>query len=125
MKVCIPVAEFRGLDSEVCAHFGSAPGFVLADTETLDVAHLPNSDHDHAHGACSPLKALAGAKPDAVVVGGIGSGALRGLRSLGIRVFRCAGGTVADAIHQLKAEQLIEMDEIAACGGHGGGHGCH
>lgn len=125
MKVCIPVAEYRGLDSVVYGHFGSAPCFALANTETMDIERLANRDHGHVHGACSPLKALAGAKTDAVVVGGMGAGALLGLRSLGIKVFRCAGGTVTDAIRQLKAGELIEMDERAACGGHSGGHGCH
>jgi len=125
MKVCIPVAEYRGLDSVVYGHFGSAPVFALADTETLAVEPLVNCDHDHIHGACSPIKALAGANPDAVVVGGIGVGALRGLHSLGIKVFRCVGGTVADAIRQLKAGELIEMDERAVCGGHSGAHGRH
>ena len=127
MKVCIPVGEYCGLDSVVCGHFGSAAGFALADTETMDIELLANRDHGHGHvhGACSPLKALAGAKPDAVVVGGMGAGALRGLHSLGIKVFRCAGGTVAEAIRQLKAGELTEMDELAACGGHSGGHGCH
>ena len=124
MKVCIPVEEYLGLDSVVYGHFGSAPDFALADTETMHVEPLANRDHGHVHGACSPIKALAGANPDAVVVGGMGTGALRGLRSLGIKVFRCAGGTVAEAIRQLKAGELIEMDELAACAGHNDGHGC-
>lgn len=125
MKVCIPVSEYRGLDSVVYGHFGSASGFALADTDTMEVVPLANPDHGHAHGACSPIKALAGAKPDAVVVGGMGAGALRGLHFLSIKVFRCVGGTVADAIRQLKAGELVEMDELSVCGGHSGGQGCH
>ncbi len=125
MKICIPVAEYRGLDSVVYGHFGSAPGFALADTETLEVEPLANRDHGHVHGACSPIKALANANPNAVVVGGMGAGALRGLRSLGIKVFHCAGGTVAEAIRQLKAGELIEMDELSTCAGHSSGHSCH
>ena len=49
---------------------------------------LNNHDEHHVHGACNPLKALAGRAVDAVIVGGIGAGAVRGLRQAGIAVFR-------------------------------------
>ena len=125
MKVCVPVEEYRGLESAVHGHFGSAPQFAMVETDSMLVEPLSNGDHGHVHGACSPVHALAGAKPDAVIVGGMGAGALRGLSSLGVRVYRCAGGTVAEAVSRLKAGELTEMDEQAACGHHGGGHGCH
>jgi predicted Fe-Mo cluster-binding NifX family protein len=80
MRICIPVAEYQGLESQVYGHFGSAESFVMVDTETMAVARLSNGDREHVHGACSPLAALAGARPDAVLVGGIGPGALMGLR---------------------------------------------
>ena len=125
MKVCIPVAEYRGLESPVYGHFGSAPAFALVDAETLSVEPIGNRDHAHVHGACSPMKALAGARPDAVIVGGIGAGALQGLKAAGIKVYRAAGGTVADAVRQFKAAELAEIDEDGACAGHGAGHSCH
>ena len=125
MKIAIPVAEYCGLESLVYGHFGSAPVFALVDSETLFVEAINNRDHDHAHGACSPMKALAGARPDAVVVGGIGMGALLGLRASGIKVYRAVGGTVADAVRQFKAAELAEIEEDGACAGHGGGHSCH
>ena len=124
VKIAIPVAEYRGLESEVYGHFGSAPAFALVDAETMSVEAIGNRDHAHVHGACSPMKALAGARPDAVIVGGIGMGALMGLREAGIKVFRAVGGTVADAVRQLKAAELAEMDEAGACSGHGGGNTC-
>jgi predicted Fe-Mo cluster-binding NifX family protein len=125
MRVAIPVAEECGLESLVYGHFGSAPLFVLVDSETRTVAPLGNGDRAHVHGQCSPLRALAGARPEAVVVGGIGTGALRGLREAGIKVYRCSGGTVAQALQQLKAGELPEMNENSACPGHAGGHRCH
>jgi len=125
MKVAIPVAEDCGLESLVYGHFGSAPVFVLVDSETMSVEALGNADQVHAHGQCSPMKALAGASPEAVVVGGIGLGAVRGLRAAGIKVYHCDGGTVAQAVQQLQAGALPEMNESAACSGHAGGHTCH
>jgi predicted Fe-Mo cluster-binding NifX family protein len=125
MKICIPVSEYRELSSPVYGHFGSAPCFALVDTDTMKVERLSNRDHDHVHGACSPMKAMAGVKPDVVVVSGIGTGALLGLRSAGIKVCRADGGTVAQVVRLLKDGKLSEMDENAACAGHAGGYDCY
>jgi len=118
------VAEYRGLDSPLYGHFGSAPAFALVDSDTMSVGLVDNGDRAHDHGACSPLKALADAQPGAVVVAGIGAGALRGLRAAGIRVYLSAGGTAADAVRRLKAGELPEVREDSACGGRHGGHAC-
>ena len=125
MKIAIPVADYRGLESAVYGHFGSAPTFALVDSETMSVEAMGNQNQAHVHGACSPMKALAGARPDAVIVGGIGTGALLGLRSAGMKVYCSLGGTVAQAVSQLKAGELAEMDERGACAGHSEGHSCH
>jgi predicted Fe-Mo cluster-binding NifX family protein len=125
MRICIPVAEFKGLESPVYGHFGSASAFALVDTETLSVEPVANRDHGHVHGACSPLKALADVRPDAVVVGGIGAGALRGLRGAGVKVYHAAGCTVAEAVRRIQGGELNEILENAVCPGHGEGSGCH
>ena len=125
MKVSVPVHADAGMDSKVYGHFGSAPGFICVDTKTKEVTFIDNRDIEHTHGACSPIKALAGAKPDAAIVIGLGGGALRGLRAWGIQVFKVSGGTVREAVEQLKAGTLEEMDAAMVCGGHGNGHGCH
>ncbi len=125
MKVAIPVAENRGLESPVYGHFGSAPAFVLVDSDTMSVGLLGNQDQTHVHGQCQPMKALAGTMPDAVIVGGIGGGALRGLRAAGIKVYCCDGGTVMDAMRLFQSGGLSEMQIDDACPGHSGGHSCH
>jgi predicted Fe-Mo cluster-binding NifX family protein len=125
MKIAIPVAEYSGLESPVYGHFGSAPTFVLVDSETMSVEQLGNQNQSHVHGQCRPMVALAGMSPDAVVVGGIGAGALRGLRAAGIKVYRCDDGTIADAVRLLKDGGLPEINEDDACAGHSGGHSCH
>ena len=124
MKICIPIADNKGLESPVYGHFGSAPLFVEVDTDRLSVEPLSNHDHGHAHGACHPMKALAGRKPDAVVVGGIGPGALTGLRQAGIPVYLAPGGTVADIVQLFKTGKLQELTGQASCGGHQAGCGC-
>jgi len=125
MKLCIPIAENQALNSIVYEHFGSAPFFMLVDSETLVVELLNNHDEHHVHGACNPLKALTGRAVDAVIVGGIGAGAIRGLRSAGITVYHSTAQTVVKAVAQFKAGSLPELDVQHACGGHSAGGDCH
>ena len=124
MKVCFPVRENRGIESAVFNHFGSAPVFVVVDTGSGAVAEVINRDLHHAHGACSPLKALDGHQVDAVVVGGIGGGALSGLNAAGIRVYRSEAPTIAGNVDLLRGGALVEWAPGQTCGGHGHGHGC-
>jgi predicted Fe-Mo cluster-binding NifX family protein len=124
MKIAIPVGKCCGLESPVYGHFGSAPAFVLVDSETMSIESLGNRDQAHVHGQCNPMKALAGMKPDAVAVSGIGAGALLGLREAGIRVFQSAGTTVAEVVALLRKGDLKEMDWENTCTGHGGISGC-
>ena len=123
MKVCIPISENRGLESLVHGHFGSAPGYLAVDTETLAAEALLNWNLGHAHGACNPVQALAGAKPEAVLVGGLGAGALAKLRQMGIRVYLAPEGTAAQAVSLFKEGQLRELVDTATCGGHAHGPG--
>ena len=74
MKVCFAVQKDDGVESVVYGHFGSAPAFIVVDTEAADAAvTVNNRDLNHVHGACNPIQAIGGLKPDAVVVGGIGA----------------------------------------------------
>lgn len=122
MKVCFPVKENKGIDSIVYNHFGSAPMFVKVDTDTMAVSVLQNSNQHHAHGMCHPLKALDGHEIDAVVLGGIGAGALAKLNAAGIAVYRAAAPTVKENVDLIAQKKLRPMD--AACSGHGHGGGC-
>ena len=89
MKICFPTETLQGLQSPVYEHFGSAPGFVIVDTESKDVEEINNSDLHHAHGMCQPLKALGGRVVDAIAVGGIGMGALMKLAGSGHKGIPC------------------------------------
>lgn len=124
MKVCFPISENKGLESQVHGHFGSAPGFVLVDTTTSELTLINNSDRIHEHGACNPVAGLGGHQVDAIVVGGIGGGALHKLNSAGIRAFQAVGGTIAENIVLFRADGLPEYLPGHTCGGHGHGGGC-
>ena len=123
MKICFPVGDNEGLESPVFGHFGSAPLFLLVDTDSAGVTEVRNQDLDHVHGQCSPLRALGAVAVDAVVVGGIGGGALKGLLNAGLTVYRAAGVTIADNLALLAHQELAELSPEQTCGGHGQGHG--
>lgn len=124
MKIAFPTQMNTGLQSIVYGHFGSAPFFVVADTADNSTDSFENPDRVHLHGQCQPLKALNGRKIDAVVVGGIGSSALRRLNSAGVRVYRAVKGTVADNLSLITAGQLPEFDITHTCSGHDIDGGC-
>ena len=123
MKLCFPVERNEGLNSPVFGHFGSAPLFMVVDTDTREVSEVVNRDQHHAHGTCSPLKALGGTAADAIIVGGIGAGALMGLNRAGMKVYKARGATVADNLTWFDGDQLHELSPDQVCGGHGHGHG--
>ena len=125
MRVCVPVTADTGLGSEVSLHFGSAPCFLLVDSETLAYEAVANGDLGHQHGACQPLKALGDHAVDAIVVGGIGRGALARLNEAGLQVYLARPGTAAEMIAAFVAGELAEVSPDGACGGHAHGHDCH
>ena len=124
MKICFPVQQDEGIGSTVFNHFGSAPAFVVVDSETNSVATISNRDQHHVHGACNPMKALDNQKVDAVVVGGIGAGALTRLNQLGIKVYRAQSPTISENMELISERRLPELTIQGCCGGHGAADGC-
>jgi len=125
MKIAFPTMEDNGLNSQVYGHFGSAAAFVVVDTEdTGQARQIENADRDHLHGQCQPLAALGGESVQAVVVGGIGGGALRKLNHAGITVYRAVEGSVAENLTLIQRNQLPEFTPQHTCGGHRGNGGC-
>lgn len=122
MNLCIPVTADRGLESPVSGHFGSAPIYLLVDSETRATRAVSNARAVHEHGACRPLDALSGETIDALVVGGIGAGALAKLRGAGIRVFRAKAPTASACLDAFLRDEVEEIDPAGACGRHGHGH---
>lgn len=125
MKLCLPVENDNGMDSLVYGHFGSAPMFILHDSETNEIEIINNQNMHHAHGMCSPLQALNGKVVDAIVVGGIGAGAINKLNTMGIKVFRASENTVQNNIDLFKKSLLPELTANDACVHNNSGNGCN
>jgi predicted Fe-Mo cluster-binding NifX family protein len=123
MKLCLPVTENNGINSPLSEHFGSAPYFIIVDTDTLDCNTIQNTNSHHAQGMCQPLAVLEGNKIDAIVVGGIGTGALNKLHAANIKVFKTAYKNVSDTVKAYKGNLLKEMTLDSTCS-HNHGHSC-
>lgn len=123
MKVGFAVETNEGIDSKVYGHFGSAPVFLIVEEGTNLVSAVHNRDLQHVHGACNPIRALDGNRVDAMVVGGIGAGALRKLNAMGIKVFGAAAPNVKENLTLLNENKLRELTADHACSAHQGGCG--
>jgi predicted Fe-Mo cluster-binding NifX family protein len=118
MNICIPVTEDNGLQSPVCAHFGSAPLFMIVDTESGSCRTIANDNRNHAHGMCQPLAMLAGEKIDSIVVGGIGMGAYGKLKAANLEVFMSEHPTVDETVKAFRNGTLRPLNPAFLCGGH-------
>ena len=122
MNICIPVEADNGLSSPVCAHFGTAPTFMIVDVDTRSCRAIANGNQHHGHGMCMPLQSLQGEQFDGMVVGGIGMGALNKLNAANIRVYISEHATVGEVVAAFKAGSLKLMQPNMACAQHGHGH---
>jgi predicted Fe-Mo cluster-binding NifX family protein len=123
MKVGFAVQTDEGMGSKVYNHFGSSPAFIIVDTAGKDVVTVNNRDLNHVHGACNPVMALDGKSVDAMVVGGIGAGAINKLNAMGIKVYAAAALTVKENLELLGQNKLEELSVNNACRAHEGGCG--
>ncbi len=117
MKVCFPVQQDEGMKSVLYDHFGSAPMMAIVDTDANSVVMLKNPNEENTEGIWSPLNALANEKIDAVVVAGIGTGAITGLKQRGIKVYRAKSTTIQENITKIKAGELTDVGAEQCCSG--------
>jgi predicted Fe-Mo cluster-binding NifX family protein len=115
MKICMPVTEDRGLASPLCGHFGSAPAFLFFDTDTRAHKVVVNANQVHEHGRCVPVGLLADERVEAVVVAGIGAGALSRLLASGATVYRGQPGSAEAVLAALAAGQLPFLTPSDTC----------
>jgi predicted Fe-Mo cluster-binding NifX family protein len=121
MKLCFPVQDGASLDSPVYGHFGSAPAFLIVDSETLSYEYLVNAGRNHAPGMCNPIASLQGREIGAVIAGGIGAGALNKLHAAGIPVTKAAPVSVRENVLRYVEGSLQELRMNHVCGGHSEG----
>ena len=103
-RIAIPSMTDSGLESDMCAHFGSCEYFTLVDIangKAKDITAVSNASPDGEHNCAAPAELLKDNRVDAVLVSGIGGRPLVSLTSKGIRVFGGAFGRVSDALQEI------------------------
>lgn len=123
MKMAFPVDGNAGMESRICGHFGSAPGFVVVDTGSMSSLYIMNAAGSHSHGMCQPLAAFGDSLPDAVVAAGMGAGALSKLRAAGVEVYLSPLPTVKESVDGVLSGRIVPADPASACSMHLGEHG--
>jgi predicted Fe-Mo cluster-binding NifX family protein len=112
-----------GLAGNVSGHFGHTPYFVVAELADGQIvsSRLVTSP---GHGQGCTMPAFVGSfGVRAIIVGGIGAGAVNGLRAQGIEVAAGATGNAGAALRSYASGTLPRVEP--GCGGHGGhGHNC-
>ena len=121
MRICIPTIDNKEQFSEVCNHFGSAPYFIIYDSEANTYETVNNSDSEHEHGTCQPTLNLSEMNVDMVICKGLGRRAIQKLNEAGIRVCKADLIYVREIVQSLTETDFEEIDVSDACQG----HGCH
>jgi len=123
MKYCFPIANAQGLASEVFEHFGSAPMFLIVDDQDRST-ELVRAPARKVHGGCRPVQLLEPHGFDAMVVCGIGHGAISKIAGMGKKIFLATAPTVAENLALLDAQALEQCDPAGHCerSGHAHGH---
>ncbi len=129
MKICFPTATCEGIDGAIFGHFGSAPHFVIVDTETEETESVDNCDSFAPHDGCNPFKALFHRELDGVVVSGLGDSMLDMLNMGGFRVYQAESESIRENVELFKQNALYELQkqfsaEAGTCSGEDAEHGC-
>ncbi len=101
MRICIPVKENNGVQSRTYGHFGSAPWFIIYDTESNEIEEVANNNEHHEHGRCNPLSSLHSYNLDAMITGGIGRRALDKIHAAGMKVYRAEHNDSVESVVRL------------------------
>jgi predicted Fe-Mo cluster-binding NifX family protein len=117
MKVCIPTMGNRGMQEDVCQHFGRAPTFTLVDLDSKEVLVLPNRS-SHMGGQGLPTDMLRDRGVHVMIVGGLGPKAIQAFAEQCVEVFVGATGTVNDCIKDWRDGFLTKASSDNACQEH-------
>ncbi len=107
-----------GLESDVCAHFGSCEYFTIVDLQDqsiTDIGTINNMSPDGEHNCAIPSLILKSHNVEMVLVSGIGRRPLISLVENKIKVFAGAIGKVSDALQDYNNRMLQELSTIGTC----------
>ena len=107
-----------GLESDVCAHFGSCEYFTIVDVQDKDISGIraiSSGSPDGEHNCVAPSIILKSHNVETVLVSGIGGRPLMSLTEKEIKVFAGAVGKVSDAVQNYNNGLLRELSTNGTC----------
>jgi len=117
-KIAIPSMNDTGLESDVCAHFGSCEYFTIVDVQNKAIAEIraiSNMSPNGEHNCTAPSIILKSQNVETVLVSGIGGRPLLSLAEKNIKVFAGAKGKVSDAIQDYNNGSLYQLSTNGTC----------
>lgn len=127
MKIAIPVNN----RSEMSAHFGRSPAFLIFRVENGQIQHreirannqaINGTKHDHSHSHDHNRFAQLLGDCQALIGLGMGAGARLALESAGIKIRLLAGPCSPEDAALRFASGLLEGNPGTCCGDHGHQH---
>ncbi|MDQ1254412.1 MAG: hypothetical protein QG646_3653 [Euryarchaeota archaeon] len=118
IKIAIPSMSDSGLESDVCAHFGSCEYFTIVDVQdetVVDVSVVSNVSPNGEHNCAAPSIILKSHNVETVLVSGIGGRPLMSLAENKIKVFAGASGKISAAVKDYKNGLLQELSTQGTC----------
>lgn len=118
MKIAIPSMSDIGLESDVCAHFGSCEYFTIVDLQDKNIEGfkvISNMSPDSVHNCAAPSIILKSQNVETVLVSGIGGRPLISLAENKIKVFAGATGKISDAVQDYNDGLLQELSANGTC----------
>jgi predicted Fe-Mo cluster-binding NifX family protein len=117
MKIGIPSNSPGGLDAGVSAHFGHCDLFTAVEIEGSQIKNVSTIGNDGEHNCMIPVRKMADAGIDTVLIGGIGRRPLMEFQNNGIKVFVGAAGTVKEPVSNYLSDSLTEATVRDVCQG--------
>ena len=123
MKIAVS-STGRDPTSDVEAHFGRCPGFLVVDSKVGDYQFIENNALGSAHGAgIQTAQYLASMGVKVVIAGNVGPNAYSALTAAGVEVYTGVTGSVANAVHMYREGKLAKVSGPTVGGHYGGGGG--
>lgn len=109
----------RGMESNVSAHFGQCPFFLIAEIENgrITKSEVVKNEAEHGGGGCVAVDEILKHGLTHVIAGGMGMNAQRKFSDAGVKVFGYSGKAAAAIEDMLKNK----IGSLESCKEHGHG----
>lgn len=108
-KIIIAAEDSMGLNSQVSAHFGRCPYYILVEVEDDEIKRVSNVENPYytSHGQPGQVpNFIKQQEAEVIIAGGMGPRAIEFFNQLGIEAVTGANGRVADAISSYLKDNL-------------------